>query len=133
MKPSVLVFAILLVVSVHARQQSAPMQFLATAHSIEGITAKGTMAREGTVAADPAVLPLGSRIRISGAGPYSGVYVVTDTGAKVSGKHIDIYLRNDAEAKRFGRKAVVVRILSRGDNKKDGRERTPAATSLLGQ
>jgi rare lipoprotein A len=133
MKLSVLILAILLAVSVHARQPSAPMQFLATAHSIEGTTAKGTMAREGTVAADPAVLPLGSRIRVSGAGPYSGVYVVTDTGAKVSGKHIDIYLRNNAEAKRFGRKTVVVRMVSRGDNKKDGREVTPATASLSAQ
>jgi len=106
---------------------SGPMRFLATAHSVEGITAKGTMSREGTVAADPDVLPLGSRIRVTGAGVYSGVYVVTDTGAKVNGRHIDIYLQHDREAKRFGKKTVTVRILSRGDNKKDGREVSPTA------
>jgi 3D (Asp-Asp-Asp) domain-containing protein len=76
------------------------------------------------VAADPTVLPLGTRIRVSGAGPYDGIYVVTDTGSKVTGRTIDLYLRSHAEAKRFGRKNVTVRILSRGDNKKDGVEVT---------
>jgi 3D (Asp-Asp-Asp) domain-containing protein len=112
-----------------ARTPSGPARFLATAHSVKGITAKGTLAHEGVVAADPAVLPLGSRIRVSRAGAYSGVYVVTDTGAKVEGRHIDIYLRNNAEAKRFGRKTVTVRVLTRGDNRKDGREVTPKTAS----
>jgi rare lipoprotein A len=58
------------------------MRFEATADSVEGITAKGTLTHDGIVAADPAVLPLGSVIRVSGAGPYSGTYVVTDTGFK---------------------------------------------------
>src|SRR6266542_563850 len=103
-----------------ARHPSGPTRFEATANSVEGITAKGTHAREGIVAADPTILPLGSRIRVSGAGAYSGVYVVTDTGRRVRGRHIDVYLLNNAEAKRFGRKTVSVRVLSRGDNKKDG-------------
>ena len=104
------------------------MRFEATAHSVEGITAKGTRAREGVVAADPAVLPLGSKIRVTGAGSYSGVYVVTDTGPKVKGRQIDIYLRNDREAKRFGRKMVTVRVLFRGKNRKNGRETAAAET-----
>ncbi len=102
-----------------------PMRFVATADSVSGITAKGTVPHEGIVAADPAVLPLGSRIRVSGAGPYSGTYVVTDTGSKVAGRTIDIYMRSRAEAKRFGRKTVTVQILSRGDNQVDGHEATP--------
>jgi 3D (Asp-Asp-Asp) domain-containing protein len=103
---------------------SRSIRFEATANSVEGVTAKGTVAHEGVVAADPAVLPLGSRIRISGAGAYNGVYVVTDTGAKVSGRTIDLYLPTPAEAKQFGRKSVTVHILSRGDNKKNGKEVT---------
>jgi 3D (Asp-Asp-Asp) domain-containing protein len=128
MKLLVAVIAIVSTIPTWARS-SGPMRFEATAHSIEGITAKGTIAREGTVAADPAVLPMGTKIRISGAGAYSGVYVVTDTGRKVSGRHIDLYLSRNAEAKRFGRKTVTVHVLSYGNNKKDGREVTPK-TSL---
>ena len=105
------------------------MRFEATANAVAGITAKGTVAHTGIVAADPKILPLGSRIRVSGAGAYSGMYFVTDTGPKVSGRRIDIHLPSAAQAKRFGRKTVTVRILSRGDNHKDGRELTPKTAS----
>jgi 3D (Asp-Asp-Asp) domain-containing protein len=89
--------------------------FEATAYSIEGRTRSGTPTREGVVAADPSVLPLGSRIRVHDAGEYDGEYVVRDTGAAVKGREIDIYLRNDAEAKRFGRRTVKVEVLERGE------------------
>jgi 3D (Asp-Asp-Asp) domain-containing protein len=93
------------------------MRFEATAYSIEGKTAAGTRAREGVVAADPALLPLGTRIRIHDAGKYSGEYVVRDTGRTIKGREIDIYLSNDAEAKRFGRKSVEVEVLAYGDGR----------------
>lgn len=90
----------------------AMKEFEATAYSIEGKTASGGQAREGICAADPKVLPLGSRIRVLDAGQYSGEYVVTDTGRTIDGHEIDIYLANDAEAKRFGRKKVRVEVIS---------------------
>ena len=65
------------------------------------------------MAADPDVLPLGSRIRVHDAGAYSGVYTVLDTGPAVQGREIDIYVPNLAEAKRFGRQRVRVEILGR--------------------
>lgn len=86
--------------------------FVATAYSVEGETASGRMAKPGVVAADPDVLPLGTRIRVTGAGQYSGVYTVSDTGRKIAGREIDIYLRGDAEAKKFGKKQVTVQVLS---------------------
>lgn len=89
-------------------------EFEATAYSIEGETAAGTRAREGICAADPDVIPLGSRIRIHGAGEYSGECQVEDTGRAIRGREIDIYLSSDAEAKRFGRQTVRVEILERG-------------------
>jgi 3D (Asp-Asp-Asp) domain-containing protein len=88
---------------------------MATAHSQEGETAAGTLSRPGTVAADPDVLPLGSKISVSGAGRYSGVYTVEDTGRKIKGKEIDIYMTSAAEAKKFGRKRVKVTVLEYGD------------------
>jgi hypothetical protein len=57
------------------------------------------------------------------------VYVVTDTGPKVKGRHIDIYLPSATAARRFGRRIVTVRVLTYGDNRKNGREVTPK-TSL---
>ena len=86
--------------------------FEATAYSVEGKTASGKRAREGICAADPDVLPLGSRIRVHDAGAYSGECEVADTGRAIKGREIDIYLANDREAKKFGKKQVRVEVLS---------------------
>lgn len=90
--------------------------FIATAYSVEGTGASGKWSRPGTVAADRKVLPLNSRIRIYGAGRYSGDYTVEDTGAKVDGHHIDVYMPSHAEAKKFGRQRVKVVVLKYGDD-----------------
>jgi len=87
------------------------LEFEATAYSVTGTTASGTQTRRGIVAADPRVLPIGSRIRVHGAGAYSGVYTVTDTGPAVKGREIDIFIPDGAEAQRFGRRRVHVEIL----------------------
>jgi hypothetical protein len=68
------------------------------------------------VAADRKVLPLNSRIRIFGAGRYSGDYTVEDTGGKVDGHHIDVYMPSRAEARKFGRQRVKVVVLKYGDD-----------------
>jgi 3D (Asp-Asp-Asp) domain-containing protein len=74
----------------------------------------GTKSRPGVVAADPTVLPLGSRIRIAGAGKYSGEYSVEDTGGKVAGRMLDLYVKTKREARRFGRRKVRVTVLRLG-------------------
>jgi 3D (Asp-Asp-Asp) domain-containing protein len=71
----------------------------------------------GIVAADNSVLPLGTRIRVTLAGIYSGIYTVRDTGAKVQGRHIDIFIANRAAAKQFGKKMVRIHVLHWGDGK----------------
>jgi 3D (Asp-Asp-Asp) domain-containing protein len=64
------------------------------------------------------VLPVGSRIRVQGAGQYDGEYTVTDTGPEIKGHEIDIYIANNDEAKRFGRKKVSVEVLERGNGQR---------------
>jgi 3D (Asp-Asp-Asp) domain-containing protein len=88
--------------------------FEATAYSLDGLTRSGRPVERGLVAADPKVLPLGSRIRVDGAGQYSGVYTVADTGRSIDGREIDIYIADEAEATRFGRRQVKVTVLERG-------------------
>src|SRR5690349_24939585 len=90
--------------------------FIATAYSVEGTSASGKWSHPGTVAADRKVLPLNSRIRIYGAGLLSGDYVVEDTGGRVKGNRIDVYMPSRAEAKKFGRRRVKVVILQYGDD-----------------
>ena len=92
-------------------------------------TSSGTTAHEGIVAADPAVLPMGTRIRVSGSRGYDGIYLVTDTGSKVDGAHIDLCLRSHTEAKRFGKRRVRVQILNVGKGKENARAKDGAEVS----
>lgn len=87
--------------------------YKATAYCLKGRTANGGNVRRGIVAADPRILPLGTRIQMN-AGSYSGTYTVTDTGGAVKGRILDIWVPSCAEAIRFGRKSVKVSVLSRG-------------------
>jgi len=86
--------------------------FRATAYCLKGRTAMGGSVRRGIVAADPRVLPLGSRIQLS-AGSYSGTYTVADTGGAVKGRILDIWMPSCVEAVRFGRKTVMVSRLGK--------------------
>jgi 3D (Asp-Asp-Asp) domain-containing protein len=81
--------------------------YTATAYSLRGRTASGMKVARGIVAADKRLHPLGSKIRIN-AGTYSGTYIVADTGSKIRGQRIDIWVSSSAEAKRFGRRKVYV-------------------------
>ena len=93
---------------------NGPYRVAATAYDLSGITRAGTRPHVGIVSADSAFLPLGTRIRVSGAGQFSGIYLVADTGAKVVGRHIDIYVPSRILANRFGRRYVWVSVLKRG-------------------
>jgi 3D (Asp-Asp-Asp) domain-containing protein len=89
--------------------------YTATAYSDKGITASGQYTHRHIVAADPDILPLGTRIRVRKAGRHSGEYVVADTGAKVQGRKIDIYMPSEAAARKFGVRKVRIKILELGD------------------
>src|ERR1700730_14061851 len=98
------------------RRRPTIRYFIATAYSVEGTGASGKLSHPGTVAAERTVLPLNSRIRVYGAGRYSGDYTVEDTGAKVDGHYIDVYMPSQAEAKKFGRQRVKVVVLKYGND-----------------
>ncbi len=112
-----------------APKHPAVMRMEATAFALDAKpTSAGTVVHDGAVAADPAVLPLGSRIRVTHAGAYNGIYTVSDTGNKIAGRHIDIYMKSAAEAKQFGKKMVRVQVLETGTGKQDARNKDiPAA------
>lgn len=90
-------------------------RYMATAYSVTGITASGEWTNRHVVAADPDVLPIGSRVKVTHAGRYSGEYVVADTGAKIQGRRLDIYMPNEPECKKFGVKPVRIRVMQLGD------------------
>jgi len=90
--------------------------YIATAYSQQGTTASGEDTHRHIVAADPAFLPLGTRIKITRAGRYSGEYVVADTGRKIAGRKLDIYIPNVRACRKFGKKRVKVKVIQLGDN-----------------
>ena len=94
------------------RNLSVATSYRATAYCLQGRTATGGSVRRGIVAADPRVLPLGSRIQLS-AGSYSGTYTVSDTGGAVKGRKLDIWVPSCSEAMRFGRRSVTVSRLGK--------------------
>lgn len=81
--------------------------FIATAYCLKGRTATGQGVRRGIIAADPRVLKLRSMVTLN-AGNYSGDYVVSDTGGKIKGNRIDIWMASCSEARRFGRRTVTI-------------------------
>lgn len=113
-------FALLLLPAIvrGAPRRAIPMQATAFSQATH-LTSSGMISRRGIVAADPAVLPLGSRIRITGAGAYSGIYLVADTGGKVRGRHIDVFIPSTAAARRFGKRIVRVEVLGMGERSVD--------------
>lgn len=90
-------------------------RYIATAYSVTGQTKSGVYTQRHIVAADPAILPIGSIIKITHAGRYSGEYVVADTGEKIAGRRLDIYIPSTTACKKFGRRRVKVDVIQLGD------------------
>ena len=101
-----------------AREATAPpvpgahLRFSATAYCKGAVTAAGTAARTGVAAADPALLPVGSVVRVDNLGPrYNGIYTVMDTGPAVAGREVDSCMWSCQEAQAFGRRAARLTVL----------------------
>jgi 3D (Asp-Asp-Asp) domain-containing protein len=91
------------------------LPFNATAYCKGTTTASGVGVRTGIAAADPGLLPVGSVLNVAtGDARYNGVYTVMDTGPKVQGRLLDLYMWNCHEALRFGRREVAVTVLRLG-------------------
>lgn len=73
---------------------------------VVGLTASGTMARPGTIAADTKIYPFGTVIYIEGYG-YGRV---EDRGGAINGQHIDLYFRSHKQALEWGKRTVKVKI-----------------------
>ena len=98
------------------RSLSTALTMEATAYTADsatayptGYTATGVLAREGVVAVDPHVIPLGTMLFV----PGYGIAVAADTGGAIVGNRIDLCMDSYGDAVNFGRKMVQVYILKR--------------------
>ncbi len=71
-----------------------------------GVTASGTQAGPGTIAADPRILPFGTRLYV----PGYGYGIVEDTGEDIRGHRLDVFFKRHAKALAWGRKTLPVKI-----------------------
>jgi 3D (Asp-Asp-Asp) domain-containing protein len=97
------------------RQIEAPepevMIFEATAYCYTGNrTATGTWPSRGTIAVDPEVIPLGSKLYVEGYGEG----IAEDTGGAIKGEILDLYMESESECWDWGRRQVEVRIIEEG-------------------
>jgi uncharacterized protein YabE (DUF348 family) len=86
---------------------------LATAYSNHSTTATGItpVRNEGgmsTIAVDPSVIPLGSKVYVDGYG-YA---IAADTGGAIKGNRIDIYLNSSSQCDNWGARSVDVLLVA---------------------
>ena len=81
--------------------------FKAYAYNGAGTTASGTTTKANrTVAVDPKVIPLGSKLMINGK-----IYIAEDTGGFIKGKKIDIFMPSYNDCIQWGVKNVKVYLI----------------------
>lgn len=102
-------------ISKYSSSKSSQKSFMcwATAYSGSGSTASGRKLHRAvdgisTIAVDPSVIPLGSKVYIDGYG-YA---VASDTGASIKGNKIDLYFNSYNEACNWGLKKVNLTIIA---------------------
>jgi 3D (Asp-Asp-Asp) domain-containing protein len=98
------------------RSAEVAMTMVATAYTADtasayptGYTATGALARQGIVAVDPHVIPLGSTVFV----PGYGIAIAADTGGAIVGNRIDLCMDSYYDAVNFGRQTVQVYLLKR--------------------
>ena len=105
------------------------LDFHATAYCLKGRTASGINTRPGVIAADPSVLPLGTVVHLR-AGRYTGTYTVMDTGGRIKGRLVDVYVETHREAIEFGRRPVKIKVIGRGSSRSKGSSKGLLASGL---
>ncbi len=78
------------------------------------VTATGTITQYGTIAVDPSIIPLGTKLYVVSDGGQSWSYgpgLAEDTGGLIKGNKIDLFFMTGEEATEFGVRSAKVYIL----------------------
>lgn len=86
-----------------AAKLGEPVEVALTAYCLNGLTRRDHYTRQGIVAADPKVFPLGRYVEIYVGRDYYGRFLVDDTGRAIKGNILDIWTPTCREARLFGR------------------------------
>jgi 3D (Asp-Asp-Asp) domain-containing protein len=80
-----------------------PVPVSLTAYCLKGLTRRDHYVREGIIASDPKVFPLGHYLEVYVGKTYYGRFLIDDTGGVIKGNKLDIWTPTCREAKLFGR------------------------------
>ncbi len=96
-----------------------PVPVQLTAYCLQGTTRRDRLVREGIVAADPKLFPLGRYVELYIGRRYHGRFLVDDTGSRIHDGILDIWTPSCREARRFGRQrgTAVLVVRPRGAHK----------------
>lgn len=78
----------------------------AYAYCLYGRTASGTYVKHGTIAVDPRVIPMGSKIYVPGYGWGKAL----DTGGAIKGNKIDLWMPNSSQCYSWGVRQVTITV-----------------------
>jgi 3D (Asp-Asp-Asp) domain-containing protein len=80
-----------------------PVPVTLTAYCLRGLTRRDHYVRQGIVASDPKIFPLGRYVEIYVGRAYYGRFLIDDTGRAIKGGKLDIWTPTCREARLFGR------------------------------
>jgi 3D (Asp-Asp-Asp) domain-containing protein len=93
------------------RGEPVPVQL--TAYCLQGTTRRDNLVREGIVAADPRLFPLGGYVEVYVGRRYHGRFLVDDTGGKIREGILDIWTPSCRKARLFGRRRGTAVLVAR--------------------
>jgi uncharacterized protein YabE (DUF348 family) len=89
-------------------EYSKSLRVSASAYTYTGNrTSTGTKPKVGTIAVDPSVIPLGSKLYVEGYG-YGRA---EDTGGAIKGNRIDLFMETERQCLNWGRRPVKVYVI----------------------
>ena len=84
------------------------MTVKATAYCDKGLTYMGTKCRDGVIAVDPRIIPLGTKVYIP---QFNKVFTAEDTGGAIKGNKIDIWMAQYKTCMDWGIRTIDIIIL----------------------
>jgi 3D (Asp-Asp-Asp) domain-containing protein len=90
-----------------------PVPVLLTSYCLRGTTRRGRYVRPGIIAADPRFFPMARYVELYVGKKYYGRFLVDDTGRKIKGNHIDVWLPSCTDSRNFGVKRGTAVLMPR--------------------
>jgi 3D (Asp-Asp-Asp) domain-containing protein len=86
-----------------------------TAYCLQGRTRRGNLVRDGIIAVDRRLFPLGHDVDLFFGRVKYGRFLADDTGGVIKGGRIDVWMGDCSAARRFGRRRGYAQLVRRGE------------------